>query len=446
MNEAVWFRNPDRSSKGSATHALIVGSSHYPYLRDTPDHPKNETFGLDELTSTATGAYRFADWLRKEYLKESLDRREEPVVPLASIRLLLSPTPKEMVNLGLAKEDFDDKTGTIQRATFPEVERTVLAWYDDCNRRSRDVAILYVSGHGILDGHQITRVLLEDFAETKRCLDGSLDLRNIHEALDYADARKQFVFVNACKTEPIPSKYKNPDVLGGRPIIVYESKTYRDPINRCTIYSTRDGDPAYETGDEFGTVFSRALLECLGRFALREHGIHGWSVAVKDLVEPLQRRTLDIANYKKKVQYVQADTSKCLFKTNFHYTSRPPQIPFHLEIDPTLVIRVAHAKLRNLKHKKSVLDSPLPANPYDSTVQPGPYTLSFDVDGAVSSLTADQKKELAPYLPVASAPSGVCRLKFTADSASSDPPHTEIYLPIEADKDCNETLHFVPFE
>ena len=110
------------------------------------------------------------------------------------------------------------------------------------------------------------------------------------------------------------------------------------------------------------------------------------------------------------------------------------------------MIRVAHAKLRNLKHKKSVLDSPLPANPYDSTVQPGPYTLSFDVDGAVILLTADQKKELAPYLPVASAPLGVCRLKFTADSASSDPPHTEIYLPIEADKDCNETLHFVPFE
>ncbi|HET6478699.1 MAG TPA: hypothetical protein VFG35_01480 [Actinoplanes sp.] len=66
------------------THALVIGVSAYDHLPSVGAGP----FGLSQLGSTAIGAYRFAVWLRDHY--------RNPDAPLATIRLLLSPSAAEI--------------------------------------------------------------------------------------------------------------------------------------------------------------------------------------------------------------------------------------------------------------------------------------------------------------------------------------------------------------
>src|SRR5205823_5326133 len=74
-------------------HALIVGVSGYPHLPvPGAGAPPAEAFGMYQLSSTSLAAYRVYRWL--------LDEAQGLPVPLATCRLLLSPSADELAAEG----------------------------------------------------------------------------------------------------------------------------------------------------------------------------------------------------------------------------------------------------------------------------------------------------------------------------------------------------------
>jgi hypothetical protein len=73
-------------------HALVVGCSQYEFLTEdgSPGPGGRETFGLRQVKTPATCAFRFARWLDSSY--------RNPSAPLGTVRLFRSPSPFESTN------------------------------------------------------------------------------------------------------------------------------------------------------------------------------------------------------------------------------------------------------------------------------------------------------------------------------------------------------------
>src|SRR5208337_1940530 len=100
-------------------HALIVGVGGYPNLppagqrKPSTDAPK---FGLGQIETAASAAYRLSRWLkRRGLMKGRLD------LPLASCRVLLSPTAGELAR-------SRRKWGRFQEATLDHFREAAEGW------------------------------------------------------------------------------------------------------------------------------------------------------------------------------------------------------------------------------------------------------------------------------------------------------------------------------
>src|SRR6266568_7670625 len=168
MADSPWV---DRKSKvaGAGLHALVIGVSDYQFLpapEKFPD-PKRKTLGLTKVRIPATGAFRVARWLRDSYW--------HPTTQVKTIRLLLSPSSSEITPTVNPPTSDDDlmraelaKIGPplVPRADTANVWQAMQEWQADCKGHPNDIAVLYVSGHGIQWGSKDDAiVLLEDFSK-----------------------------------------------------------------------------------------------------------------------------------------------------------------------------------------------------------------------------------------------------------------------------------------
>ena len=108
-------------------HALIVGVSQYPSLEGGAT-PVADPWGMGQLTSTASTAHMIAEWLKGALLP----------VPLATIRLLLSPAASEGHLAGIADP-----------ATLDNVIAEADAWRTDASSNRDSRTFFYFAGHGI---------------------------------------------------------------------------------------------------------------------------------------------------------------------------------------------------------------------------------------------------------------------------------------------------------
>jgi hypothetical protein len=383
MRAGIWFKAGKKESGKSATHALVIGTSKYPHL--LPKDVWNEDaraalldLGLEQLTSTATGAYRFAEWLKAQ--GKYLDG------PLASIRLLLSPTQAEAKGLGIEAELGTKKP--IRPACFSQVRRAFRSWYADCNESRHNVALLYVAGHGLVDANRITYVALEDFAKESTFLDGAIDFRNIFDELEKMQARRQYILIDACQVKAIHASDYDRWKMGGKVILDTKKQHPDRKLYRCKIYSTWRGDLAYETRDGTGTVFSRALLDCLKTVAVVWEPPHGWCVTLKSLNDRLPKRVNYVASSEGVKQFPLIDASEAphpegtvLVKIN-----EPPIVPFTLQVAPVGVVPQLSAHFREPRRGEEILAGPLPSHPYINDIKPGHYILGFSSNGAAGSV------------------------------------------------------------
>lgn len=125
---------------GPQTHALVIGVSDYEFLPKDPLDPAQKdsaTFDLSPVDCGASAAFQFATWLRDSY--------NRPSAPLGTVRLLISPSTLERTHLAL---DAASKQSDVPPARAADVQVAIDDWADAC-ADPKNVAILYVAGHGI---------------------------------------------------------------------------------------------------------------------------------------------------------------------------------------------------------------------------------------------------------------------------------------------------------
>jgi Caspase domain len=150
--------------------------------------------GMSQLTSAALSAFRMAQWLER--------RADRLTAPLATLRLLLSPSEREV-------EDVEPALATVAEPCIFEALRSEVAdWRDDASGRSDDVTLFYFAGHGVQRVKGDAVMLCEDFGDgVGGVLDRAISGVNLYNGMAPAPgregiARTQFYFIDACRIRP----------------------------------------------------------------------------------------------------------------------------------------------------------------------------------------------------------------------------------------------------
>ena len=171
------------------THALIIGVSDYPFTDGPNASTPGESFELQNLTTAARSASNVAAWLLNEYYN--------PDVPLASLRVLLSPTAGESIHPDIAAH-----LDTPAPATRAAVEAELRQFRSDCRANPQNAAFVYIAGHGIQLNKRGAVVLLHDFGDPEHVneLQGAIDVAGCHDGMEENGiAQTQIWFCDACR-------------------------------------------------------------------------------------------------------------------------------------------------------------------------------------------------------------------------------------------------------
>src|SRR5947207_37494 len=109
-------------------HALIAGVSAYPHLPAVTGTPATDILGMQQCTSTSYSAYMIIRWL------EGWQTRLR--VPLATCRLLLSPSPDEVA----VEAQLNVLTEACTQNNFRTAARQ---WRADASSHKENVAFFY---------------------------------------------------------------------------------------------------------------------------------------------------------------------------------------------------------------------------------------------------------------------------------------------------------------
>lgn len=382
-----WVRKGPAAAgeNGPCTHAVVVGCSRYEFLTEdgSPGTGGRETFGLRQVTTPATSAFRFARWLDSSYRNLS--------APLGTVRLLLSPSDVEKASV----PELEQLPAEVIPATRDNVQEAVFEWHDDCASSAENVAILYASGHGIqMSPDDGGIVLLEDFAETINVLDGSLDVGAVRRGMSGETmAQRQFYFVDACRVRPEAAErfqslghgVELPNPLTGRPRVsaVYFAAT----PSTSALGEPRDG-----------TLFVQALLECLETaLGVDDHALDDgtWAVTTTTLVRELPKRVRELAAEHGAEQT--ATTGGQLEDVPFHMLADRPNVRITLQVAPDAATACAVARLVE-PPGVDVFSGATFAPTITREVPAGHYLLSVKIDPPTPPFT-DVEHVIVPALP-----------------------------------------------
>lgn len=260
-------------------HALVVGVSWYPFLAGGSS-PVADPWGMGQLTSTASTANKILEWLRAAHLP----------VPLATCRLLVSPSAGEAALAGIAEP-----------ATVDNLLKDADEWRQDASTNRENVTLFYFAGHGIQRTKEDAVLCLQDFRKTPGpALRQTVDLATIRTGMSPAPrrdeiARTQFYFVDACRVQPAEQSKFEPMETSS----VFD-KDLAGEDDRCSpiFYSSISNHAALALPGE-QTLFSTALLDCLRGAAGDSLGDDAagnplWGVSVAGLNRALEMRIVDL--------------------------------------------------------------------------------------------------------------------------------------------------------
>ena len=260
-------------------HALVVGVSAYPHLAGGAD-PVADPWGMGQLTSTASSAHMIFEWLKAAQLP----------VPLATCRLLLSPSPGEAALSGVAEP-----------ATVDNLIREADAWRRDASTNRDNATLFYFAGHGIQRTKEDAVLCLQDFRRTPGpALRHAVDLATIRAGMSPAPARNdiartQFYFVDACRVQPAEQSKFEPMETS----TVFDRDLGGQDDRAAPIFYSSISNHMAQALPGAQTLFSNALLDCLrgaGGDSLGEDaaGNPRWGVSVAGLHRALGIRIDDL--------------------------------------------------------------------------------------------------------------------------------------------------------
>jgi hypothetical protein len=231
-------------------HLLVVGVSAYPHLEGGSGTRARETFGKQQLSTAASTAYRVFEFLTTS---------AQFTVPLASARLLLSPSERELAgNPALA----DAEPATLD-AFLAQAE----AWRRDVAAHPDGFALMYLVGHGIQRTQADQVFLLEDFGDGVGPLfRKAIELSSVIGGLAPAPwqpsvARRQLYMYDAGRGE-IPRTLELPPLAATPVFDVHRAAL--DDRSVVTLFSAQPGGMAIgEIGR--GTLFGQAFVRSVDK-------------------------------------------------------------------------------------------------------------------------------------------------------------------------------------
>lgn len=347
-----------------ATHALVVGVSRYTHLPPPSADPSGDVmkFGLVGATTPATGAFRFALWLRDRF---------RPAAPLASVRLLLSPSDLELQDSELAAT-----AAQVEPASTANMREALLEWQRACQGQPDGMAVLYLSGHGVSTSKIDHSVLLEDFAADELVMDYSIDVGSVHRGMAGPDLpQTQFFFVDACRIQPAALVGR----AGGMGLRLPEESSGTDGRTAPIYFSASPGMEALGKPGE-GTLFSQALMECLRGMAVDDYADEQgrFRITGSSLQTALEQRVASLAASHEERQDVVVGGQ--VHGSVLHYYEAPPELPVMVELDPGEAIQVARADLWDSDRDARVLENlRFETNPMIWNVPVGLYSLDVTI-------------------------------------------------------------------
>ena len=374
---ALVFEDPAApgASEGGL-HAFIVGVSRYKHLPSGDGDPARDSFGMQQLTSTALSAYRVYEWL--------LQRRDRLPRRLATIHMLLSPSAKELeVEPGIRQ--FNDPALRALRARFAAEAKS---WRARTKASNNEFAFFYFAGHGLEREKGDCVLLCEDFGDPDQGDDlvNTVDFDHLFAGMAPPDrrtesiARSQVYFVDACRAKPASfslfERQQPPGLwrieLGGR-----------DDRQAPVFFAAIPGTEAIGfDGEE--TLFNRALMACLKQdavHALPEQDADGnpkYGVSVYTLHEGL-KTAIAALNAKNTTHQAHSLTGRVSDLT-LHYIDGRPDVDVVVEIDPAAAVPFVQLDVSAADDTSVLTLTQLNPHPYRHQLPAGIYRFRFTVD------------------------------------------------------------------
>lgn len=380
-----WYENP-QIGDAVGVHALIIGVSRYDHLPEQGDPGREGTFGLGQLKSPASSAFRFGSWLRRAGAGFSY-----PGAEVASIRLMVSPSQEELD----ANPDLAAAAAAAPAPTRANVMESLRDWAEGCLDHPDHVGLLYAAGHGLQLGDKGGGfVLLQDFAARNAGkLDNILDIGTTRLAMSHDRApQTQIYFVDACRLEPAEFR----PYMANPKAAALEGDEAGSAHTSVVYFSATPGSAAY--GDRAkGTLFCEALMQCMDGLA----GVmtpDGWAVTVASLIDALADQLPLLADQLGAV-LTQNPTIGGEYQTSraiVHLLSGPPDVDAVIEIaDPAAAAHCRGALWDGRQQTHVVAATPFPISWRGPA---GTYALDVDADGPYAHL-ALEKYPLELYPP-----------------------------------------------
>lgn len=350
---------------GPGVHALIVGVSNYQALPDYDEPPREAAWLLNKLTSGALSAFTFYEAVTKHQLR----------LPLKTVRLLLSPHPKELaVNAGLTAAM--SAASPANRASFEQCARD---WRDDAKGNASDMTVFFFSGHGIQRGPEEGVLLLDDFLTPHGAppLAKCFQIGNVKNGMAPSDtypdiALTQFYFVDACLTRPeTQKKFVNPQV----PDVFGPELNGVDRRASPLMFSTVDGAIALGR-DCKPSHFAEALSDALEKAADDTHQDASGNILWP--VTPLAIQTSLDMYYNSNNLGTNVMMGGIVGSPVLRYLPGPPDVDISVKVQPDDIGTQFGVWIYDDNNSPIPNYNPINSTAFNGTVKAGVYRLQVD--------------------------------------------------------------------
>jgi hypothetical protein len=344
-------------------HVFIAGVSDYQNLPREGEPDTDDNYELHRLSSATLTAHLILDWLL------TADESGRLALPLATCRILLSPTPEE-IDISRKNSQEGAITPSLGDIATPRCTRSrftsaATSWRRDAKRSKESATFFYFVGHGFRGAGREQLLLMDEFGEPGPVAPNVIDMSSLLNGMaphnpddptsvlpDFVRpeiARTQSYFVDACAA--YPPRLKPLATLRTTPAFEIDEPNMLDDRKMALLYASLPGGETHALPST-STLFSMALLRCLQGEAARppKHESTGrarthWTVSSASIAEGLPT-VLDDLNYQlganeREPPSQGSDVQLCFYET-------APNVPFRFVVEPAHAIEAALLEVRRL--------------------------------------------------------------------------------------------------
>lgn len=248
LNTPGLWRAANWKQGDAGLYAVVIGVSRYRHMKGG-DAPATETYGFEQLISSATTAASVFEWLQRRYQRENL--------PLVWCYLLLAPQDDE-------RPAVDEITNRhYAEPTFRAINDAVDAWTTALPEKAPECTksrtFFFFSGHGVQACQEPLMLPADYLRPSAKALQECASVHELRQWMETHCVAEHFALIDACRNEFEPlAKKKRPAAT-----VFPESDSLAGSITAATLQATSANRVAYQLRGEPMTCFGTALLEGL---------------------------------------------------------------------------------------------------------------------------------------------------------------------------------------